>query len=84
MAALLINHVEDSTSDEDVRAFLLKYGFPSFDRLERVPGDGSRPAVLAIFDDKSVAALRTLVPRIHNVFWNNHTITALVLSEPRV
>lgn len=81
MAALLINYVQDSTSDEDVREFLLKYGFPSFDAIERVPGDGSRPAVLVTFDNSSVAGLRRLVPRIHQVFWNNHTITALVLSE---
>ncbi|ANN69011.1 RNA-binding protein [Bordetella bronchialis] len=83
MAALLINHVQDTTSDEDVRKFLMKYGFPSYDRIQRVAGDGSRPAVLLTFDDCSAAALRTLLPRIHQIFWNNHTITALVLSEPR-
>jgi hypothetical protein len=82
MAALLINHIEDSTSDEDVREFLCKYGFPSFDEIERVPGDGSRPAVLVTFNDRSAAALRTLLPRIHQMYWKNHTITALVLREP--
>ncbi|OZI62258.1 RNA recognition motif domain-containing protein [Bordetella genomosp. 11] len=82
MAELLINHVQDSTSDEDVRGFLMKYGFPSYDRIQRIPGDGSRPAVLLTFDDLSVAALRKLVPRIHEMYWNNHTITALALNEP--
>ncbi|AOB32535.1 hypothetical protein AKI39_20085 [Bordetella sp. H567] len=82
MATLLINHVHDSTSDEDVRNFLLKYGFPPFDRIQRIAGDGSRPAVLVTFDDSSVAALRNLVPRIHQMYWNNHTITAMVLNEP--
>ena len=38
MAELLINHVADDTSDEDVRAFLVKYGFPSFDHIERIAG----------------------------------------------
>jgi hypothetical protein len=82
MAALLINHIEDSTSDEEIREFLLKYGFPSFDRIERVAGDGSRPAVLLTFNERSAAALRALLPRIHRMFWKNHTITALVMREP--
>lgn len=82
MAELLITPVEAGTSDEDVRGFLLKYGFPSFDRIERVPGAGERPAVLVSFDDCSAAALRALVPRIHQVFWKKHTINVLVMREP--
>jgi hypothetical protein len=81
MAALLINHIEDSTSDEDIRAFLLKYGFPPFDRIERLPGDGSRPAVLITFDSSTAAALRPLLPKIDRIFWKNHTITALIMRE---
>lgn len=82
MADLLINHIEESTSDEEVRNFLLKYGFPAFDRIKRVPGSGSRPAVLVTFNDMSVVALRPLLPRIHQVFWKNRTITALLMKEP--
>ncbi|MCW0211679.1 RNA-binding protein [Achromobacter veterisilvae] len=82
MAELLINHVEESTTDEEIRSFLIKYGFPSFDRIERVPGTGERPAVLVVFHDCSAAALRTLLPRIHQVFWKNHTISALVMRDP--
>ncbi|QVQ28319.1 RNA-binding protein [Achromobacter deleyi] len=82
MAALLINHVEDSTSDDDIRAFLLKYGFPSLDRIQRVPSDGNRPAVLITFNSATEAELHTLLPRIHQVFWKNHTITALVMRAP--
>ena len=82
MAALLINHVDDSTSDEDIRSFLVKYGFPSFDRIQRVPSTGDRPAVLVTFDGASPEEQRVLVPRIHQVFWKNHTIAALVMREP--
>ncbi|MCY1304880.1 RNA-binding protein [Achromobacter agilis] len=82
MAALLINHIEESTSDDDIRAFLVKYGFPVFDRIQRVSSAGERPAVLVTFDDCSAAALRILLPRIHQVFWKNHTISALVMRDP--
>lgn len=82
MAALLINHVEDSTSDEDIRNFLVKYGFPSFERIERVPSEGSRPAVLVTFDAATEAELHALLPRIHGVYWKNHTISALVMRAP--
>jgi hypothetical protein len=82
MAALLINHIEDSTSDDEIKEFLVKYGFPAFDQIERIAGDGSRPAVLLTFEGKSAAALRTLLPRIHRVFWKNRTITALIMREP--
>ncbi|MFD4836536.1 RNA-binding protein [Achromobacter sp. NPDC058515] len=82
MAALLINHVEDSTSDDEIRTFLLKYGFPSLDRIQRVPSDGNRPAVLVTFNAATEAELHSLLPRIHQVFWKNHTITALVMRAP--
>jgi hypothetical protein len=82
MAALMINPIQDSTSDEDIRAFLIKYGFPSYDRIERVSGDGTRPAVLLTFENHSAAALRTLVPAINHIFWKEHSINAMVMREP--
>lgn len=82
MAALLINHVEDSTSDDDIRSFLLKYGFPALGKIQRVPSDGGRPAVLVTFNAATEADLNILLPRIHQVFWKNHTISALVMRAP--
>jgi len=82
MAALLINQVEESTSDDEIREFLTKYGFPAFDHIERVPSTGSRPSVLLKFNRCTPAELRELLPRIHQVFWKGHTISALVMREP--
>ncbi|KRC80559.1 hypothetical protein D3C87_366510 [compost metagenome] len=82
MAALLINHVDDSTSDDDIRTFLLKYGFPSLDRVQRVPSEGGRPAVLVTFNSATEPELQALLPRIHQVFWKKHTVTALVMRAP--
>ncbi|HAP24930.1 MAG TPA: hypothetical protein DCR74_04640 [Achromobacter sp.] len=82
MAALLINQVEDTTSDEDIRAFLMKYGFPAPDGVKRVPSEGDRPAVLITFDGVTEPELQALLPRIHQMFWKNHTISALVMRAP--
>jgi hypothetical protein len=81
MAELLMGNVESGTSDEDIRAFLVKYGFPPFDELEHVAGDGSRPAVLITFKDAAPEALRSLVPRIQDLFWKNRKIHVQVISE---
>ncbi len=81
MADMLIVTIDNETSDDEIREFLGRYGFPSFDRIRRVPGDGSRPAVLLSFDDVGPAALRSLEPRIQNMFWKNHTLHAQIMTE---
>ena len=46
MASLLIGNVDDSASDDDLRDLLARHGFPPWDSIEHMPGDGIRPAVL--------------------------------------
>lgn len=82
MAALLINQVDETTTDDEIRHFLVKYGFPTPDHVKRVPSEGSRPAVLVTFTGATEPELQTLLPRIHQVFWKNHTISALVMRAP--
>ncbi|WP_286896220.1 RNA-binding protein [Achromobacter sp. UBA2119] len=82
MAALLINQVEDTTSDEDIHTFLVKYGFPAPDGVKRVPSEGDRPAVLVTFNGVTEPELQALLPRIHQIFWKNHTISTLVMRAP--
>lgn len=79
MAELLLGNVEESVTDEEIGEFLIRYGFPQFSEIRRVPGAGSRPAALVIFDDVSAEGLRILQSRIHNLYWKNRTITALLL-----
>ncbi|HEY3599309.1 MAG TPA: RNA-binding protein [Paraburkholderia sp.] len=81
MAELLIGNIEDGTSDDEIKEFLVKYGFPVFDEIRHVPGAGSRPAVLLTYNDIEPAALRLLQPRIHNLFWKNRTINVIVMQE---
>ncbi len=81
MAELLLGNVESATSDDEIKAFLVKYGFPPFDDIEHMPGDGSRPAVLLTFKDIGPETLRKLQPRIHGMFWKNRKLSALITPE---
>lgn len=81
MADLWIGNVEADTSDDEIKNFLVKYGFPPFDQIERHPGTGARPAVVLTFDDIPPDALRNLQSRIHNMFWKNRAIVVQVMPE---
>jgi hypothetical protein len=45
-----------------------------------MPGDGSRPAVLLTFKDVPPETLRSLQPRIQNMFWMNRKISVQVMT----
>ncbi|MBF6989589.1 RNA-binding protein [Cupriavidus sp. IK-TO18] len=77
----LLENIESGTTDDEIKAFLVKYGLPPFDEIEHVPGDGSRPAVTLTFHSLDPDALRKLQPRIHNMFWKGHKVSALVMAE---
>ncbi|HTI19248.1 MAG TPA: RNA-binding protein [Trinickia sp.] len=81
MADLMLGNVDADASDEDIRELLIKYGFPPFDAIKRVPGTGSRPAVLLSFNDVECDALRMLQPRIQNLFWRNRTVSAMIITD---
>ena len=81
MVHLLLGNVESAASDDEIKAFLVKYGFPPFDDIEHLPGDGSRPAVQLTFKDIGPETLRSLQPRIHGMFWKNRKLSALITSE---
>ncbi|WP_321883713.1 RNA-binding protein [Paraburkholderia bannensis] len=78
MAELLLGNVEEDTPDEEINAFLQKYGFPPYDEIQRIEGAG-RPAALLKYTHLTDDFLRTLQPRIHNIFWHNRTISAQVV-----
>jgi len=81
MADLWIGNVDSGTTDDEIREFLIGYGFPSFDSVQRVEGTGSRPALVVRFNDVGHYALSTLQPRIHNLFWKGRTILVQVVPE---
>ncbi len=83
MAELLLGNVEENISDEEINAFLQKYGFPPYDEIQRIEGAG-RPAALLRYDDLPDEVLRKLQPRVHNIFWHERTISAQVVPVREV
>jgi hypothetical protein len=80
MATMWIGNISPGTSDEELKAFLVKYGFPAFDSIEHMPGDGSRPAAVLTFDGANTVALQQLQPRVHNLFWKDRRLNVEVLA----
>ena len=81
MASLLIGNVDDSASDEDLRELLERHGLPPWDSIEHMPGDGSRPSVLLRYTGAPAEALRTLQPRLQDLFWKNRKINVSVVDQ---
>jgi hypothetical protein len=80
MAGLLIGNVDSSATDDDLRDLLARHGFPPWDAIEHMPGDGSRPAVLVTYEDAPAEALRILQPKLHELFWKNHKLNVSVFE----
>jgi hypothetical protein len=81
MTHLLVGNVAPGTSDDEIRAFMKKYGFPEFEAIEHVVGNGSRPAVMLTFEHTGTAALIKLKERIHHVFWKRRKLTVIIVGD---
>lgn len=81
MPALWMGNVDASATDEEIKDFLVRYGFPPYDAIEHVPGDGSRPAVMVTFNDAPAQALRTLGTRIQDMYWKSRKINVRVMDR---
>jgi hypothetical protein len=81
MVRLILGNIEPGTSDDEVQEFLTKYGFPPYDEIARMDGEGSRPAVTLTFNSLDPGALRILQSRVHGLFWKNRKVAASVLMD---
>jgi hypothetical protein len=81
MARLLLGNFEPGTSDEEIRDFLVKYGFPPFETIEHEPGDGSHPAALLTFTGVDATTMFTLRERVHDLFWKSRKLTARIIQD---
>ena len=79
MASLWIGNIAPGTSDEELKALLIRYGFPEYDAIEHVNGDGSRPAVMITFEGADAVVLQQLQPRVHNLYWKDRRLNVSVM-----
>jgi hypothetical protein len=77
----MVGNVDAAATDDEIKQLLVKYGFPPFDAIEHIPGDGSRPAVLLTFADATSDSLRLLQPRVQDLFWHDRKIHVQVMER---
>ena len=77
---LLISNLEPGTSDEELRAFLAKYGIDAVASIQQEDGDGSRPA--AVIDvAASPEAVLKVTQRLNGMYWKGRTLTVQAMTR---
>ena len=73
---LWLGNLEPGTSDEEIKEFLKKYS-PDLETgsIQRVEGDGSRPAVVIEFSKGGATALENLRLRLDGMYWKGRALT---------
>jgi hypothetical protein len=71
---LWIGNVAPDVTDDDLKAFVAKYGCPAPGRIERVPGDGSRPAAVLFFGAEHDTAVHKAQLRLHGMYWKGREL----------
>jgi hypothetical protein len=72
---LWIANIAPDTPDEEIRALVKKYA-PDLEctKLQRVDGDGSRPAAMLEFADAPIGALEKVSMRLNRMYWKKREL----------
>ena len=76
---LWMGNLDPATTDEELQEFLTKYGAPKIATIERVMGDGSRPAVTLTFESPAVETLYKMAQRLNGMHWKERELVVQVL-----
>lgn len=81
---LWIGNIEPGTSDETLCEFVTKYvkGI-TVAKVQRVDGDGSRPAALLSFDGDTYEAVPALALRLDGMYWQGRKLSCSAEMGPR-
>ena len=77
---LWIGNIAPGTSDEEVREFVKKYA-PGLEctKIQRVEGDGSRPAAVLEFSNPPLGALEGVSMRLNGMYWKERSLIVQTL-----
>jgi RNA recognition motif-containing protein len=75
---LWIENLPAEASDEDLSAFLQKYGLPPCTSVVRVQGNGSRPGALVSFSGVELDALYEAAFRLDGLYWKSKALAVQV------
>lgn len=72
---LWIGNIAPGTTDEELRAFVAKYA-PDLEciDIQRVEGDGSRPAAKLEFSQAPLGVLEAVSMRLNGMFWKEREL----------
>jgi RNA recognition motif-containing protein len=72
---LWIGNIAPDTPDEEIREFVRKYA-PGLEctKIQRVEGDGSRPAAVLEFANAPLGALETVSMRLNGMYWKDRAL----------
>ena len=77
---LWIGNIAPGTGDEELRAFLGRYGVDGIAAIEQVAGDGSRPAVMV-----EVAAapehILKVTQRLNGMYWKGRSLMVQAMTR---
>ena len=71
---LWIGNLAPEVTDEELAEFVVKYGCPRPARIDRVPGDGSRPAAVLAFGADERSAVSSAQLRLHGMYWKGRQL----------
>ena len=79
---LWIGNIAPGTSDDQIRELLKKYA-PKLacTTIQRVEGDGSRPAAMLEFENADFTAIYDAQRRLHGLYWNQRELFVQVARE---
>jgi hypothetical protein len=81
---LWIGNIEPGTTDDTLREFIGKYAKGlTVSHIQRIDGDGSRPAALLSFEGDTFESVPTLALRIDGMYWQGRKLTCSAEMSPR-
>lgn len=79
---LWIGNMEPNTTDEELATFIAKYAPQlAITGIQRVEGDGSRPAASIEFDNPPAGALEQAALRLHGMYWKGRELFVQTLAR---
>jgi hypothetical protein len=78
MERLWIANIAPGTNDDELKALVAKYAGEGIEctEIQRVDGDGSRPAALISFTGKKADTLGKLALRLNGMYWKGRALAS--------
>lgn len=81
---LWIGNIEPGTDDATLREFVMRYAKGiSVAKVQRIEGDGSRPAALLSFDGDTFESVPALALRLDGMYWQGRKLSCSAEMGPR-